>query len=124
MLKPNFEKNNKSLSEKTKWFSVCPFCKIKLSIQQAKIIAKKKDSFLVHAYCKKCKCSILTSLFSNQMGISSIGFVTDLTYEDIQKFKNAKNISLDNILEAYYDLNTAFIINALVKRIKDDIITA
>jgi len=86
---------------KVKYLSVCPFCNTKFSIKQAKIVAETKDSFLVHSYCKKCSCSVLASLTSSQMGISSIGLVTDLTYRDVMKFRNADAISVDNILETY-----------------------
>ena len=87
--------------DKVKYLSMCPFCSTKFSIKQAKIVAETKNSFLVHSYCKKCNCSVLASLTSSQMGISSIGLVTDLTYRDVLKFRNASSISVDNILETY-----------------------
>ncbi len=100
----NSKKNKKPPFDKIKWLSICPFCNTKFNINQAKVIAEKKDSFLVHAHCKKCRCSVLASLVNNRMGISSIGLVIDLTYEDVLKFKNARQISIDDTLEAYQDL--------------------
>lgn len=104
MFENNLTSDSKHLFDKIKWVSVCPFCNTKFHIKQAKIIAEKKDSFLIHVYCQKCKCSVLASLIANLMGISSIGLVTDLTFEDVIKFKQAKNINSDDLLLAYQSL--------------------
>ncbi|MFA6296048.1 MAG: hypothetical protein WC663_01725 [Patescibacteria group bacterium] len=101
----NNSKKESSFLDKVKWLSICPFCNTKFSIDQARIISEKKDSFLLHAYCQKCKCSVLASLIANPMGISSIGLVTDLTYEDVLRFKKASEINSDDIICAYQDLS-------------------
>ena len=41
-------------------------------------------------------------MIANQMGISSVGLVTDLTYEDVVRFKDCKEITADDILEVYH----------------------
>ncbi len=105
MLEDNIKKNNHEMLEKVKWLSICPFCNTKFSIDQARIISEKKDSFLIHAYCQKCRCSVLASLIANPMGISSIGLVTDLTYEDVLRFRKAKEINSDDVIYAYQHLS-------------------
>ena len=104
MINNDLQQSKKPPLNKIKWLSACPLCKTKFNFSQVKIVAEKKDSFLIHTDCRKCRCSILTSLVKSQMGISSIGLITDLTYKDVLKFKGAKPISADDTIGVFKKL--------------------
>lgn len=84
-----------------RWASSCPLCGDEYSPEEARIVSEKDGAFLVHTNCKKCGSSVVATLVANQMGVSSVGLVTDLTYDDILKFKEEDYITTDDLLEGY-----------------------
>lgn len=88
-----------------KWVSTCPLCGKEYAPEEARIVSEKEGAFLVHTNCKRCGSSVVATLVANQLGISSVGLITDLTYEDVVKFKDGENISTDDLLSLYEILN-------------------
>jgi hypothetical protein len=84
-----------------RWASACPLCSAEYSPEEARIVSEKEGAFLVHTNCKKCGSSVVATLVANQMGLSSVGLVTDLTFDDLCKFKESESISTDDLLQAY-----------------------
>lgn len=84
-----------------RWASACPLCSAEYSPEEARIVSEKDGAFLVHTNCKKCGSSVVANLVANHTGVSSVGLVTDLTYEDLCKFKAKDSISTDDLLGAY-----------------------
>lgn len=84
-----------------RWASACPMCGTEYVPEEARVVSEKEGAFLIHTNCKKCRCSVVATLVANQMGVSSIGLITDLTYEDVLKFKDGESITADDILSVY-----------------------
>lgn len=80
---------------------ICPFCGTYYSSNNAKIILGKENFLLLHSRCQICGSSIIAALITNQIGVSSIGLITDLTFEDAVKFKENKAVSPDEVLDVY-----------------------
>ena len=69
---------------------------------EARILDEKEDGHLLHIRCKKCWNSILALVMVSNVGVSSVGLVTDLIFEDVQKFRMATSeVSLDDVLEIH-----------------------
>ncbi|MFC1687530.1 hypothetical protein ACFL0L_03035 [Patescibacteria group bacterium] len=68
------------------------------SIRDAKVLEESEDTHLMHVVCRRCSSSILVLMLTGDLGISSVGMVTDLTSEDVLKFKNAEEIGSDDVL--------------------------
>jgi hypothetical protein len=95
-------RNQASRSEgNMKWASDCPICGTAYNPIEARVVAEKEGAFLLHTNCKKCGSSVVATLIASPMGISSIGLVTDLTYNDVIKFKDSGKIEVNDVLDVY-----------------------
>ena len=92
-------------SEGIKLISQCPFCQMKYQPSLTKILEERRGAHLVHLECFNCGSSIVALIISGGLGVSSIGLLTDLTSEDVIRFKNSASVSLDNVIEIHELLN-------------------
>ncbi|MFA5358930.1 MAG: hypothetical protein WC310_03890 [Patescibacteria group bacterium] len=90
-----------SFDESLKLVSHCPLCDNSYNFMEARVLEEKEGASLIYIRCRKCQSAILALLFNNQMGISSVGLVTDLNPEEVQKFRQYKEINEDDILESH-----------------------
>lgn len=82
--------------------SYCPLCETAYNPMEARILDEKEDGHLLHIRCKKCWNSILALVLVSNAGVSSVGLVTDLVFEDVQKFREgAAEVTVDDVLEAH-----------------------
>lgn len=69
---------------------------------EARILDEKEDGHLLHIRCKKCWNSILALVLVSNVGVSSVGLVTDLGFEDVQKFRaHSAEVTVDDVLEIH-----------------------
>ena len=47
------------------------------------------------------------------MGVSSVGLVTDLTYDDVLKFRASRRISVDDVLSVHEELEIGSLLTLL-----------
>lgn len=97
----DFKKRIPVRGKKFKWLSICPFCGTRYYADDAKVVFEKENAYLLHTNCHQCGGSILATLKADQLGISSMGLITDLTFEDVIKFKDSPVVSGDDVLNAY-----------------------
>ncbi len=81
--------------------SKCPICGNDKGTIEMTVIEERDDSHLVYIQCKKCFSNLIGFVNFGQMGVSVISFATDLEKSEIIKFKNAKNVDEDDILELH-----------------------
>ena len=74
----------------------CPICGHRYKQDQAKVIEEQGESHLVHIQCDKCFSGLVAVIYQAGMGIHSHGLVTDLTADDVFKFKNIRDISAND----------------------------
>ena len=100
MPKPNYQKM-------IEWLAVilrCPICSNKYNAEQTSIIDTKdnqnfeRSSMLVHTECERCKSSVVFSISMDGPEIFSVGMVTDLTSTDAKRFRDANNITVDDVI--------------------------
>lgn len=101
-----FNQKGSDQSGNVRWVSACPLCGAEYLPEEARIVSEKEGAFLIHTNCKKCGSSVVATLIANQMGVSSVGLVTDLTYEDVVKFKDGAEVSTDDLLALYQALES------------------
>jgi hypothetical protein len=77
---------------------------------EARVVDERDDKHLMHIRCKKCAHSILALVLTSGMGVSSMGLLTDLTFDDVLRFRDASAIEVDDVI-AFHDF--------LEKRSKD-----
>ncbi len=79
----------------------CPVCHLRYDPLEAKILDEVDANHLVHIKCRHCQSAIVAVLLTNQLGVSSIGLITDLDSDDVLKFKDQPTISCDEVIEAH-----------------------
>lgn len=82
--------------------SYCPLCETSYNPMEARVLGEKEDGHLLHIRCKKCWNSILALVLVSNVGVSSVGLVTDLTYEDVVKFREAPTeVTVDDVIAVH-----------------------
>ncbi len=81
--------------------SYCPLCNTHYNPKDANLLEEKDGAHLIHLQCSHCSSSIVAVIITGGLGVSSVGLITDLTGEDVIKFKNASWINEDDVIEAY-----------------------
>lgn len=88
-------------NEGLKLVSFCPVCETRFNSMHARILAREGETHLLHVVCRKCRNSILALVVVNDIGASSVGLLTDLSYEDVMHFRSSESITLDDVIEAH-----------------------
>lgn len=91
------------LQESLRLISYCPVCDTSYNPMEARVIDERDDKHLMHIRCKKCAHAILALVLTSGMGVSSMGLLTDLTVDDVMKFRNAEAITVDDVI-AFHQL--------------------
>lgn len=104
------KKKGYSLGGDIRLLSSCPLCGEKYGRDAASIIEERKNAFLIHVQCSKCKSSIVSSMTLGQLGTSSMGLITDLTSQDVSKFRKMNPIDADEVLDVHHGLRSGNIV--------------
>lgn len=65
------------------------------------MLDERDEAHLVHIQCSQCGSSIVALIMSSALGITSVGLVTDLTGDDVLRFKDELPVSADEALQVY-----------------------
>ncbi len=84
---------------------LCPICNKEYKPTNIKSISKVNDMILAHSNCPRCQSSILSLLYKDMLGITMVGMVTDLNYNDAIKAKKHTAINENDVLEIYEQIN-------------------
>ena len=82
----------------TSFVSRCPHCDAEYNSDQVETVDQKDNVITVYLNCPQCKSSIIAAVLLSGMGLVSLGLVTDMTKEDVKRFKKSRDISSDDIL--------------------------
>jgi hypothetical protein len=82
----------------------CPLCNKEYKPVNMKVVERAEDTMLAHSHCPNCRGAILSLLYSDLMGITLLGLVTDLNYDDALNARNAEAIETEEVLEVYEQL--------------------
>ncbi len=90
--------------ESLKTISYCPVCNNRYNPIEAKVLVEKNDAHLIYIKCRRCQSAILAIILANNLGISSVGLITDLESDEVLKFKAVKQINFDDAIEMHQTL--------------------
>lgn len=102
MKKDNYK--NQNFEENSKVVTYCPICNLKFDLLKAQIVQENEEAHLIYSKCSKCKSNIVAVVFYNDVGLSSIGMVTDLSFDELTDLKERSKIELDDILDFHLRL--------------------
>lgn len=81
--------------------SYCPLCEASYNPESARVLGEKEDSHLMHIQCGRCSNAILALVMVSNVGVSSVGLVTDLGFDEVYQFKEAEPVSTDDVIETH-----------------------
>lgn len=87
--------------EGVKLISYCPLCETSYSPQAAQVLGEKEDSHLLHIQCGQCSNAIIALVMISSAGISSVGLVTDLIFDEVDRFKETEPVTTDDVIEMH-----------------------
>jgi len=79
----------------------CPVCNQRYDPLEARILEEGDNAHLVYISCRDCRSAILAVIVANNMGISSLGLITDLSADDVMNFKSDTPVSVDDVIEVH-----------------------
>jgi len=87
--------------ENLKLVSYCPLCDSHYNLMEAKVLEERDDANLIYIRCRKCQSSILALVLNNPLGVSSVGLVTDLSADEVMKYRQVTDVTEDDVLETH-----------------------
>lgn len=90
-----------SFNEDLKIVSYCPVCNHRHNPVKAQVLADKNGAHLIYVKCSHCQSAVLAVVSVGNLGVTSVGLVTDLSSDDITKFKNSRPINCDDVIEVH-----------------------
>ena len=91
--------------EGLKLVNKCPVCSEQYQPFQASIVEEKDEAQLVHIQCRKCASAIVALIVNGQMGLTSVGVITDLSSDDVERFKDAHSLNEQDLFNAFNELS-------------------
>ena len=98
-------KKSHTWQEAIKFINKCPICGAVYARERARVISQEATANLVHISCDACRGNFLALIVVSNRGISTIGMVSDLTYDDAGKMHNTEPISIDELIDGRYLIN-------------------
>ncbi len=87
--------------EALKFIGHCPICNTRYEHDRAKLFAQRDAANLIHITCGKCASNFIAMIVMMGQGLSSVGMVTDLSFDDAKQLYKTAPITVDEIISGY-----------------------
>ncbi len=77
----------------------CPVCGSEYQEEAFQILADTVDAATVHITCESCENAIMALFVTTQVGMSTVGIITDLSPADFDAMAGLRAISEDDVLD-------------------------
>lgn len=98
-------KGKNSLFDQLKLMKTCPLCTKEYSKDSVEIVEESIGTQLMHLTCSHCKNAMLAIFVSSNLGMSSVGMLTDLTAFDAHRLHRKEPISEEAVLSFHDCIN-------------------
>ncbi|MFA6098277.1 MAG: hypothetical protein WCV50_01460 [Patescibacteria group bacterium] len=92
---------NELYTNTTQLVSYCPLCNCSFSPTRAAIVCDEGHTQLLYVNCSQCRSSIVLLLIMGEVGVSSIGLITDLREPEVKIFKDTAPVSQNDIIDLH-----------------------
>ncbi len=100
-----FSEQSEQSEQNIRLITNCPACNCFYNPVKMKIIEESNEAHLVHMVCEKCGTQLLALVFTGLSSISSQGLVTELTSEEVKKFKSTSKVEIDDVIDLHFLLD-------------------
>jgi hypothetical protein len=90
--------------------SHCPVCSLGYPADAIRVFSDEHETKFVHFTCPNCRTYFMAIFLPMPKGISTVGMVTDLSFEDMKKLYSLPSISVDEMIEGRQFFNKDFIL--------------
>lgn len=101
---PNVNKKSSAQAMALKYLGHCPLCDSAYDLKNIALFNKTDLVNNVHLECPKCKANFLAVIFFLGQGVSTVGALTDLNFNDIKRIYRMEPIALDEVTSAHEQL--------------------
>jgi|GEM_PF-1149108 len=91
-------------SEAKKMVSYCSVCASAYLPMQTELLWEEEGAQGFHLTCKKCGHATIAVVSSTETGVNVTGVLSDLSYQDVVRFRACKAITIDDVLDAHQEL--------------------
>lgn len=99
------KKGRLSWEEALKFINKCPVCGEVYTPDQARLFAQKNKANLVHISCGACQGNFIAMILVMNQGLSTIGMVSDLNFEDAGRLHALEPIGIDELIDGRAAVN-------------------
>ncbi len=99
------DKKSSALQKTLNLIDKCPICNTSYGKSTKKMSISDNNTHLVHVTCHKCQSYFLAVVLEVAKGTSTVGMITDLNFEDLQRIYKLDYISLNEAIEGSEFLN-------------------
>lgn len=100
---PKDSKQPKQIQEGLRLMNQCPVCKGAYREDRKNILEERGEAHLVHITCLHCRNSIMAVIVTTQLGLSSVGMLTDMNASDVSRLHHQDRLSEDELF-AFHEL--------------------
>ena len=96
------KKISKDKASDYKFLGNCPICDSKFSHSHTSQIDKDENMQTLYVECGKCGSSVVLGIIKNIPGVvTTVGMLTDMKREDIDRMKKLSPITYDDVIEVH-----------------------
>lgn len=103
-----------SWREALKFINRCPICSENYETDKAQLFAANETASLIHIACQKCQSYFVAMIVMVGHGLSSVGMVTDLSFDDICRLYKTEPITTDEMIKGYQAINNKHFLQTLI----------
>ena len=108
---PNFAPNQNGKPDSLRMDGHCPNCGNLFDFRKTQVLAEESGSTLLYLKCSNCGMAAVATMTMSPQGLLFRGMITDLTPQDILKFKDANEIDSEDIMTLHQNLNSNSLTN-------------
>lgn len=83
----------------------CTVCATPYLPEDARVFGRENSAALVHIRCHHCQSFFVAMVVLLGAGVSSVGMVTDLSFNDIERITRAEPIETDDLIQGYNEIH-------------------
>lgn len=87
-------------------------CSTNYNIDEARLFAKTEAATLVHIVCSSCNGFFMAMILTLGHGLSSLGMVTDLSYDDAKRLHRSFPLTIDEAIGGHESIHSTHFIDS------------
>ncbi len=107
-------KKIESWREALKFINRCPICGANYESEKAQLFAKNETANMIHLTCIQCNSYFIAMVLVVGQGLSSVGMVTDLSFDDITRLHKATPFTTDDMIKGYETIHHNYFLHSLI----------